>query len=83
MNLRHDRKLSRSLGRISLRGGVISLDGERDSCAICGRVLREAGSNTQIYINARNLAIAERAGLDIVTACATCYRHLAERNESI
>ena len=32
-------------------------------------------------VSARNLALAEKSGLDLVTACSSCYRTLGKTNE--
>ena len=48
----------------------------------CGAA--EAEDPRLVYaLNARNLAIAERDGLDIVTPCSICYYNLARTNDAL
>jgi heterodisulfide reductase subunit B len=53
--------------------GVVELD---FNC--CGYPLRNSSFEAWIFSSARNLALAERADLDLMTVCACCYGSLKQ-----
>ncbi len=57
---------------------------EFPSFSCCGSgFLDEANETLNVALNARNLAIAERAGLDLLTVCSTCTGMLSLANHRL
>ena len=52
--------------------GIELVDFEDFSCCGSG-ALEDVHTDLNLVINARNFAIAEKEGLDIITGCSTCY----------
>lgn len=67
--------------------GVELIDIKGFNC--CGYPLRNIDSKAHILASARNLALALKEGLDILTICNCCYgnlkkaKHLLEQNDSL
>ncbi|MEK7870958.1 MAG: CoB--CoM heterodisulfide reductase iron-sulfur subunit B family protein [Nitrospirota bacterium] len=52
------------------------------SLSCCGAgSLGEADPDIELAINARNLAIVEEDGLDLLTICSTCYMNISRKNK--
>ena len=49
-----------------------------DDFSCCGEPLKSVNQMITLYLSARNLAIAEKAGLDIFAPCAMCHMALSE-----
>jgi succinate dehydrogenase / fumarate reductase cytochrome b subunit len=62
--------------------GIELVDFPRFSCCGSG-FLDEANLVLNVALNARNLAIAEKAGLDILTVCSTCQSMLTFANHQL
>lgn len=56
--------------------GIELLDIEGASC--CGAPMRNINLNLTLYLSARNLALAERMGIDILAPCPNCHLALSE-----
>ena len=54
-----------------------------DDFACCGFPIRSVDEETALLLAARNLSIAEEAGLDICTICTGCASTLAEANKEL
>lgn len=52
------------------------------SCCGAGS-LSEADPDIELAINARNLAIVEGKGLDLLTICSTCYMNISRKNQML
>lgn len=50
------------------------------SCCGAGS-LSEADPDIELAVNARNLAIVEEEGLDLLTICSTCYMNISRKNQ--
>jgi succinate dehydrogenase / fumarate reductase, cytochrome b subunit len=62
--------------------GIELVDFPTFSC--CGSAfIDEANATLNVAINARNLAIAEKAGLDLMTVCSTCQGMLTLANHRL
>lgn len=57
---------------VSKKLDIDLIDVEEFNCCGSG-ALEDANSDLNLTVNARNFAIAEKKGLDIVTICSTCY----------
>ena len=69
--------------RVFERIGLESVDLKGYTCCpepVFSRLIDETG---QLVISARNLALAEELGLDIMTLCNGCYETLLETNETL
>jgi len=69
--------------RVFERIGLETVDLKGYSCCpepIISRLLDKTG---QLAVSARNLALAEELGLDIMTLCNGCYETLLEANETL
>jgi succinate dehydrogenase / fumarate reductase, cytochrome b subunit len=62
--------------------GIELVDFPNFSCCGSG-FIDEANSILNLALNARNLAIAERAGLDLLTVCSTCQGMLTLANRRL
>lgn len=67
---------------VAQRLGIELVDFPNFSCCGSGFV-DEANSTLNTAINARNLAIAEKAGLDLLTVCSTCQGMLTLSNRQL
>lgn len=56
--------------------GLELVDLEGFSC--CGEPVRSIGSLGWLYLSTRNMAIAEGAGLDVLSLCSTCHLSLCQ-----
>jgi heterodisulfide reductase subunit B len=64
--------------------GVLGLElNPLDDFTCCGFPLKAVDQETTAVIAARNLALAERAGADIVTLCSACTGFLTETNHHL
>jgi heterodisulfide reductase subunit B len=67
--------------------GVALVDVEGFSC--CGEPMKSVNELLTVYLSARNIAIAEKQGLDIFVPCAMCHlalsecKHLLESNPAM
>lgn len=61
--------------------GVELVDLEGFSC--CGAPLRSINLNLTLYLSARNLAICEKTGLDVLAPCAICHLGLSETKQAL
>lgn len=73
------READRSMRLIAPLIGLELIDIPTFSCCGAGS-LAEADPDTELAINARNLAIAEEEGLDLLTICNTCYMNISRKN---
>ncbi len=62
--------------------GIELVDFPNFSCCGSG-FIDEANSTLNLALNARNLAIAEKAGLDLMTVCSTCQGMLTLANRRL
>lgn len=62
--------------------GIELVDFPNFSCCGSG-FIDEANSTLNVALNARNLAIAEKAGLDLLTVCSTCQGMLTLANRRL
>ncbi|HUI38519.1 MAG TPA: CoB--CoM heterodisulfide reductase iron-sulfur subunit B family protein [Thermoplasmata archaeon] len=76
------KELDRSTRWVAQRLGIELVDFPNFSCCGSG-FIDEANPVLNVALNARNLAIAERAGLDILTVCSTCQGMLALANNRL
>ena len=67
-----------SARKVAERIGLQLIDNEDFTC--CGFPVKAVDIDTTILMAARNLAIAEKMGLDICTLCSACTSTLAEVN---
>ena len=64
---------------VARKVGIELVDFPNFSC--CGSAFVDEANNTlNVALNARNLAIAEKAGLDLLTVCSTCTGMLSLAN---
>jgi len=67
--------------------GVEVVDNQEFKC--CGNPIRNTDSSTSVLMAARNLALAEKQGLDMMVLCKCCFgslkkaAHLMKQNPSI
>lgn len=67
--------------------GVELIDIDEFSC--CGNPIRSYNDSSMFYLSARNLALAEREGLDMLPLCNGCYsslnevKHMLDRDEEL
>jgi heterodisulfide reductase subunit B len=61
--------------------GIELLDIEGFSC--CGYPMRSYNQNIMVYMSARNIAIAESAGLDLFPLCNGCHASICEVKHAI
>ncbi|MEM4389186.1 MAG: CoB--CoM heterodisulfide reductase iron-sulfur subunit B family protein [Candidatus Micrarchaeia archaeon] len=67
---------------VAQKVGIELVDFPEFSC--CGaRVIRDKSEGAELALNARNLAYAERAGLDMVTICSTCLITMSKANHAL
>ncbi|MGA7923652.1 MAG: CoB--CoM heterodisulfide reductase iron-sulfur subunit B family protein [Thermoplasmata archaeon] len=76
------RELDMATRWVARRVGVELVDFPNFSCCGSG-FIDEANSVLNVALNARNLAIAERAGLDLLTVCSTCQGMLTLANRRL
>ncbi|HEV2449496.1 MAG TPA: CoB--CoM heterodisulfide reductase iron-sulfur subunit B family protein [Thermoplasmata archaeon] len=62
--------------------GIELVEEPRFSCCGSG-FLDEANLTLNVALNARNLALAEKAGLDVLTVCSTCQGMLSLANHEL
>ncbi len=62
--------------------GITLVELKSSSCCGAG-VLGELEPDTQLAMNARNLAMAEQMGLDMMTVCGTCQGVLSKANKQL
>ncbi|MFZ3355754.1 MAG: CoB--CoM heterodisulfide reductase iron-sulfur subunit B family protein [Thermoplasmata archaeon] len=67
---------------VARRLGIELVDFPNFSCCGSG-FIDEANSTLNLALNARNLAIAEKAGLDLMTVCSTCQGMLTLANRRL
>ncbi len=67
---------------VAPRLGIELVDFPNFSCCGSG-FIDEANPTLNVALNARNLAIAEKAGLDLLTVCSTCQGMLALANDRL
>ncbi|HNT30031.1 MAG TPA: CoB--CoM heterodisulfide reductase iron-sulfur subunit B family protein [bacterium] len=66
------RELDQSMRAIAPKLGIELVDLPEFVCCGAGQI-REKDDVAELALNVRNLCIAERQGLDLLTVCATCY----------
>jgi succinate dehydrogenase / fumarate reductase, cytochrome b subunit len=67
---------------VARKVGLELVDFPNFSCCGSG-FIDEANPTLNVALNARNLAIAEKAGLDVLTVCSTCQGMLALANHRL
>ncbi|HEV2428264.1 MAG TPA: CoB--CoM heterodisulfide reductase iron-sulfur subunit B family protein [Thermoplasmata archaeon] len=76
------KELDRSTRWVAKRLGIELVEFPNFSCCGSG-FIDEANPSLNTAINARNLAIAEKAGLDVLTICSTCQGMLSLANSRL
>ncbi len=76
------RELDQSTRWVAQRLGIELVEFPSFSCCGSGFV-DEANSTLNVALNARNLALAEKAGLDLLTICSTCQGMLSLANHRL
>ncbi len=70
-----------SARKVADRLGIELVDIPDFSC--CGFPVKSVDIKTALVLSAKNLALAEKEGLDLVTLCSACASVLAEANEAL
>ena len=76
------RELDQSTRWVAQRLGIELVEFPSFSCCGSGFV-DEANSTLNVALNARNLSLAEKAGLDLLTICSTCQGMLSLANHRL
>jgi len=76
------RELDIATRRVADKLGIELVDFPNFSCCGAG-VIDEADFEVNLALNARNLALAEEKGIDMLTVCSTCTGMLARANRTM
>ncbi|HEV2231757.1 MAG TPA: heterodisulfide reductase-related iron-sulfur binding cluster, partial [Thermoplasmata archaeon] len=76
------KELDMSTRWVAQKVGIELVEFPNFSCCGSG-FIDEANAALNIALNARNLAIAEKAGLDLLTICSTCQGMLTLANRRL
>ena len=75
-------ELKKAIDLVPKKLGIELIEIEEATC--CGAAhLQDFDEHLAITINARNIAYAEKLGLDLVTICNTCQLNLADTNKRL